>query len=51
MVFNLRNIGRAWLAYKKKNNVLLIEFENDKRSNKISEHDRKKYQYYEQINM
>ena len=51
MVSSLRNFGRTWLICKKKYNVLLIEYKNNKRSNEISRHERRKCQYYEQMDM
>ena len=43
--------GRTWLACKKKYKVLLIEYKNDKQSNKISGYERRECQYYEQMDM
>jgi hypothetical protein len=49
MTSSLRNFGRTWLACKKNYKVLLTEYNNDKRSNEISGHERRECQYYEQI--
>ena len=51
MVSNLRNFGRIWLASKKKYKVLMMEYKNDKLSNEILGHDRKKCPYYEYMDI
>ena len=40
MVSSLRNFDKILLTYEKKYKVLLMKYKNDKRSNKISGHDR-----------
>jgi hypothetical protein len=51
MVSTLRNFGRSWLACKKKHKVLLSEYKNDKRSNKLAGDDSRECAYYEQMDM
>ena len=43
MILNLHNFGRTWSACKKKYNILLIEYKNDKCLNEILDHDRHEY--------
>lgn len=51
IVSSLQNFERTWLACKNKYKIILIEYENDKISNKFLGHDKHKCQYYKRIDM
>lgn len=44
VIFGLRDFETTWLACKKKYKVLLMEYKNDKHSNKTLAHDKRECQ-------
>lgn len=51
VIFGLRDFETTWLACKKKYKVLLMEYKNDKHSNKTLAHDKRECQQYEHMVM